>query len=466
MKSTFKVVTVRELIDLTNSGKLNPDPISQRPTTSSGPKKSQGIISAIAHGYGVGMITVRDISRDDEMQKVYPGVQYLVIDGGHRVRALVEYYTNNFKIDNLFFKELTDKEQKNFMAIEIAMESIVCTSTEAIHIFRTRNKTTDVNFIEMIMCDDQSQICREVRSRTKYYHEYKNTVHPAFNVSRSQGGDWKPECFDTDVNPRRKWDEYVFIAMLKSIGGGNVDAGQREIEALVNAEYEGKNDVTKRVLADVDRFFNDLRDFRYERGKKLNGDIFAAFQLVWFSLYEKNSEFKITMPHRFMAMVMFAYTKLTGISDTEYNNKIVDIGTPDEPELVNLKEFVRANSKNFSNSEVQRICAKFFEEEMGTDIGITFRDAKRSIATKDREEQLALQGYKCAITGLPLALEDSVWGHDVAWADGGKTAEGKVINKNINTQMGKMSVIEYKKGVDITDEEYRMIIALRNKNAA
>ena len=99
MKSTFKVVTVRDLIDLTNSGKLNPDPISQRPTTSSGPKKSQGIISAIAHGYGVGMITVRDISRDDEMQKVYPGVQYLVIDGGHRVRALVEYYTNNFKID-------------------------------------------------------------------------------------------------------------------------------------------------------------------------------------------------------------------------------------------------------------------------------------------------------------------------------------------------------------------------------
>ena len=189
MKSTFKVVTVRDLIDLTNSGKLNPDPISQRPTTSSGPKKSQGIISAIAHGYGVGMITVRDISRDDEMQKVYPGVQYLVIDGGHRVRALVEYYTNNFKIDNLFFKELTDKEQKNFMAIEIAMESIVCTSTEAIHIFRTRNKTTDVNFIEMIMCDDQSQICREVRSRTKYYHEYKNAVHPAFNVSRSQGGD-------------------------------------------------------------------------------------------------------------------------------------------------------------------------------------------------------------------------------------------------------------------------------------
>lgn len=454
MKSTFKVVTVRELIDLTNSGKLNPDPISQRPATSSGPKKSQGIVFATIFGYGVGMITVRDISVDVEMQKVYPGVQYLVIDGGHRVRAFAEYYSNRFKIDGKFFKEISDKDQKHFLNTEIAMESVVCTSIEAIHIFRTRNKTTDVNFIEMVMCDDQSSICREVRSRTKFYPEYNNTVHPLFNVSRNQGDDWKSECFDTDVNPRRKWDEYTFIAILKAIGGGNVDAGQREIEALINSEYEGKNQVSKRVLADVDRFFDDVRNFRYERGKKLNGDIFAALQLVWFAIYEKNSEFRITNSYKFMQAFMYAYTKLTGTSDTSYNNKIVDIGEG-EQELVNLKEYVRANTKNFSNSRLQRICAKLFFEEMGEDIGVTYRDSKRSLNSKQREEQLAVQSYVCALDGEALKLEDSVWGHDVSWANGGKLFDGKVIRHYHNTAMGQLTL-----------EEYKMILELRKKKAA
>jgi hypothetical protein len=457
MNSTFKVVTLRDIIDLVLSGKLNPDPISQRPTTSVSPKKSRGIISAISIGYGVGMITVRNIENDEEMQKVYPGVHYIVIDGGHRVRALVEFYTNKFSNDEKHFKDLSVKEQKDFLAIEIAMESIICTSVEAIHIFRTRNKTTDVNFMEMIMCDDQSQICREVRSRTKYYREYQNAVHPAFAVSRQQGGDWKPECFDSEMNPRRKWDEYVFIAILKAIGGGNVDAGQREIEELVAEEYKSKNKVSKRVFAIVDRFLSDVRDFRFSRGKKLNGADFAAFQLVWFGLYEQNSEFVINDMELFKTEFMNVYTKLTGTSDTSYNNKIVNIGDEDNQELVNLKEYVRTRSKNFSNSQDQRTCAKFFLNEMPkktTQYGVLFRDNVRSLNTKQREEQLALQKYKCALDGEHLTLEESVWGHDVSWADGGKLWNGKVVRRGHNTAMGQLTL-----------DEYRLILKLRKEKA-
>lgn len=453
MKSTFNVLTLREIVDLVGCGKLNPDPISQRPATSSGHKKSQGIIEALFVGYGVGMVTVRDISNDNEMQKVYPGVKYLVIDGGHRARAIYSFYKNAFKVNNKFFKELTDSEQKEFLSIQIPIEYIVCTSTEAIHTFRTRNKTTDVNFIEMVMCDDESVICKEVRARTKFYQEYQNDVHPVFATFRTDKNEVKADCFDTDVNPRRKWDEYVFIAMLKAIGGGNVDAGQREIEALVQGEYEGKNPVSKRVLAVVDRFLNDVRNFRFERGRKLNGDSFAAFQVVWFALYEQNSEFKITNITKFTLEFMDAYAKLTGTSNTEYNNKIVNVGTEDEQELVNLKEYVRTNIKNFSNSHVQNICARFFMNEMGDDIGVTFRDTKRSLNTKEREEQLAIQRYKCALDGEPLRLDESVWGHDVAWADGGKLFEGKVIRREHNTNMGTLTL-----------DEYRLILDLRKKN--
>lgn len=445
MYTKFIVKTVHELIDLALKGKLNPDPISQRPATSTGPKKSQEIIEALSQHFGVGMITVRDISQDAAMQEVYPGVHYLVIDGGHRIRALAEFAENKFKVKGKFFKELAAVDEKKLMNLEIPFEIITCTSEEATKIFRTRNKTTAVNFIEMIMCDDESAICREVRSRTKYYREYKNDVHPVFDAKRNTKGDWSPECFDGDVNPRRKWDEYVFIAILKAIGGGNVDAGQREIEALVHGEYDGKNPVTKTVLKTVDRFFNDVHDFKYRRGKKLNGDIFAALQLVWFALYEQNRDFTFNDRYLFKDRFMDAYSRLTGTGNSLYNDKTINVGTEDEPEYVFVKEFVRCNTKNFSNSVVQRQCAKIILEEMGKDIGVTFRDAKRSLSTGQREEMLAIQGYKCAIDGEPLTLSDSVWGHDTAWSKGGNLMDGAVIRKSHNRDMGCMTLSQYKK---------------------
>lgn len=451
MHTTFIVKTVHELIDLALKGKLNPDPISQRPATSSGPKKYQEIIDALSHHFGVGMITVRDISQDAAMQEVYPGVHYLVIDGGHRIRAFAEFYTNKFKVNGKYFNETEDT---SFLDLQIPFEVITCTSEEATKIFRTRNKTTSVNFIEMIMCDDESAICREVRSRTKYYREYKNDVHPVFEAKRNTKGEWTPECFDSDVNPRRKWDEYVFVAILKAIGGGNVDAGQREIEALVHGEYVGKNPVTKTVLKTVDRFFNDVHDFKYRRGKKLNGDIFAAFQLVWFALYEQNRDFTFNDRYLFKDRFMDAYSRLTGTGNNLYNDKTINVGTDDEPEFVFVKEFVRCNTKNFSNSVVQRQCAKIILEEMGIDIGITFRDAKRSLSTAQREEMLAIQGYKCAIDGEALTLADSVWGHDTPWAQGGELKDGAVIRREHNTNMGSTTL-----------DEYRLILQMRkNKN--
>jgi hypothetical protein len=141
---------------------------------------------------------------------------------------------------------------------------------------------------------------------------------------------------------------------------------------------------------------------------------------------------------------MEAYTKLTGTSNALYNGKTINVGTEDEPERVFIKEYVRANIKNFANSYVQRKCAEIFLDEMGDNIGVTFRDFKRSLTSKEREEMLALQGYKCAIDGNSLELDDSVWGHDTPWAKGGKLDEGAVIRKNHNRDMGMLTIAEYK----------------------
>lgn len=446
MKVVYIQKTAHEIIQLVLTGKLNPDPIGQRPPTSQGYTKSQDIIRSLLSGVGIGMVTLRDISQDPEMQKVYPGVLYLVIDGGHRVRALVKFYTNKFAVNNKKYKDL-GIDLNNY---PVALDITICTSKEAVEKFRNLNQTTPVNFMEMLMCDDQSEICRHVRSFTRHYAEYDNEAHDLFETVFDKTGTEKAKWFDMAPNHRRKWDEYAFIALLKAIGGGNDDAGQFHIEELVKQEYAGNNRVTKKVLATVDRFFTDILSIQSKRYKKLNTDIFAALQLTWFELYNLNPEFKIADYDEFHESFMQAYTLLTGTADTSYNRETIQYGS----ETHFLKEFMRKNITNFANADLQKLCAERFLKEMGTpeEYGVVFRDSKRSLTTSEREQKLAIQGYKCAIDGQPLKLEESVWGHDTAWAQGGQLENGAVIRKTHNQNMGTATI-----------DEYRMILQHRSK---
>ncbi len=469
MKSDFRTWSVSEIVTMATSGKLCPNPIGQRPPVSSGYSKSMGIVLSCLNGYGVGMITVRDIRNDPEMQTVYPGVDYLVIDGGHRVRALVEYYNGKFRIRGEFYRE--SEFFPSFEGIKIPVDIKICASPESIEIFRNVNETTSVNPIEMIMCDDQSEICKEVRSLTSYYKEYDNRPHLLFDTKYDNKQKHVAIHFNTAPNPRREWDKYVFVAIHKTIGKGNVDAGEKNTEELIRHEYDGRNRVSKAVLKNVERFLSDVISFQYQRrAGKLNGDIFSAFQLTWFAFYEKNQNFKITDMATFHNTFMSCYSKLTGTSDTSFNHKMIYIEHGKHTESVNIKEFFRKNMKNFSNGTYQRKCAELMLDLLAEDfnnIGVTWRDEKRSITAKEREERLALQGYRCAIDGLPLSLEDSVWGHDVAWSKGGKTSEGAVIRKSYNSDMGTMSIKQYKNAneIDLSEDELNLILNMRKKHA-
>jgi len=446
MKTVYLQKSALDLIQLAISGKLNSDPIGQRPPTSQGYAKSEKIVRSLILNIGIGMITLRDISQDEEMQKIYPGVHYLVIDGGHRIRALVRFYQNKFPIGKKKFKELNiDLSQ-----YEVALDITTCTSQEAIEKFRNLNQTTPVNPMEMLMCDDQSEVCLAVRSLTRYYSEYKNEAHDLFETAFDKHGVEKSKFFDMAPNHRRKWDEYVFLALIKFVGGGNVGAGIPTFYDAVDQEYKGNNILTKTVLKNVERFLDDVYGFANERKPyKLNTDIFAALQLVWFALYEQNKNFKIDDYTKFYESFMTAYSLLTGNANTTYNNKTIKFGG----DIYLIKEFVRTNMTNFSSSEKQKEVAKLFLAELGDDpaeYGVIFRDSKRSLTTSEREEKLALQSYKCAIDGESLRLEDSVWGHDTAWAQGGELMDGAVIRKTHNRDMGTTTL-----------DEYRLILEMR-----
>lgn len=442
MNIITKMVSALELIDLIIRGKINPDPIGQRGPVTQGTGKSEGIIESLLDGYGIGMITLRDIREDADMQKLYPGTDYLVIDGGHRTRALAGFYQNKFSVRKQIFKTM----DINLEDFSIPVMEVTCNSEQATAMFRNINDTTPVNFIEMVMANEVSEICKQVRTRTKAYDEYGNIPLPIFDTTIKNDGKLHACHWDGGApNPRRKWDEYVLIAMLKASGGGNVAAGQAEIEPFADT-----GSITKTALTVVDNMFLDALKFRQSRGKKFNKDIFAAFQLIWFGLYEQNKNFKITDMDAFTKSFMRTYSKFTGNSNSTLNDEIITF----QKKSYFVKEFIRANTKNFANADVQRKCFELLYADMGN-AGITFRDENRSVNSNVREELLALQDYTCAIDGLPLTLEDSVLGHDTPWAKGGSTVDGKVIRKTHNRDMGSVTI-----------DEYRLILQMRGELAA
>jgi len=65
---------------------------------------------------------------------------------------------------------------------------------------------------------------------------------------------------------------------------------------------------------------------------------------------------------------------------------------------------------------------------------------------------LALQDFKCAIDGQALNIDDAIFGHDTAWADGGQIEEGAIIRKVHNVNMGTTTL-----------DEYRLILEMRKQ---
>ena len=438
MKQTPGILSVQSLIELTLSQKIHPNPIGQRPPVARTFKKAEEIVKSVLSNYGMGLITLRDIRDDPEAQVIYPGYDYLVVDGGHRIRSITDFFKCKFAVNGKTYSLMSDVDLSEFSA---QVCYCVCSSREATELFRSINTTTPVNFMEMVMSDDVSKVCYEIRSRTSYVKEYDNTPKPLFDIETDQRGNVKTKCFSEDMpNPRRKWDEYVAISMIKAVGSGNVDAGQREIEALVYGDQ-----ITKTALNAVDRFLEDSFLFRKNRSNtgstKFNSDTFAAFQLVWFGLYGECKEFTISDYSKFTREFMRVYSLLTGTSNTHLNDETIVV----KKEKVFLKEFFRKNQKNFSNSLVQKECFNQFMKLTTIDkLGVVNRTEKRSISSSEREERLAIQGYVCALDGAPLSLEDSVWGHDTPWAKGGNLGDGAVIRNSHNRDMGSTTLDEYR----------------------
>jgi len=435
--------TVGDLITESTNGKINPNPIGQRPPVSEGWAKSKGIIESLLKGYSIGLITLRDIRKDTDNQKVYKGTDYLVIDGGHRIRALRDFSMNKFDVNGLRFVDLPDDAQKAFLEIVISVDAYTANNKQATEIFRRLNTVTPVNQMEMIMSNDTSNFAKEIRSRVAFYIEYENKVHPLFDTVSTNGKPPKPLNWNTDKNPRRKWDEYVAVAAAKVIGNGNVNAGLDIIEEMV----EQDTPISSKQLKKVDKFLDDTFEVKKSVNKKWNADTFAAFQVVWFGILEL-TDFKIKTPNEFAEEFYKAHSTLTGNVVNDFDTKFVEFKMSEtKKEIKTVKEFARRAIKNFANSTQQKEVAKLYLKLMRMDTEnafITKLDRVRTVSRDEKFKMLTNQKFKCAIDGLKLGIDDAIFGHDTPWSKGGLSSDAVIIRNTHNVDMGTMTISEYK----------------------
>ena len=459
IQTETKSHTIGELYALIRDLALNPNPIGQRDSTEEAAQsiKNEGIIRAIISGTGIGLLIFRDIVHEKALQALYNNVKMLVIDGGHRLRAIKNFIDGMFYVTiagkKYFWEDLSDYDRKKILDYVVSVDVKVCTSEEAMRIFKDHGSATKINAYEMLMSDDVSEITEFVRKLYRSYAEYDyNKFHPIFETTFNNRVDEVGTYFEGSPNKRALWSTYVFTVLIKAIAGSNVDAGVKNAMDLVKRQYNSDQSlITPQVANTVNRFFDDLLKYKKVTGKKITIYEFGFFESVWFQLlstYGLNG-FKLNM-EEFAKPFAQLRAALTGNTNKSpyYGLTIED----EDGDIANLRELIRKYVKAFSYGEKQSFAAKKILEEYKTNYrnrGI-IEMHQRSVSRKTREELLELSGRRCYIDiktdhcplqGKELSLDDSVYGHDLAHSKGGK--DGMVLCRHCNANMGTMRMNEY-----------------------
>lgn len=484
----YEFMTIGKLYNAmtTDALSINPNPIGQRPAAFSKYQnpKNVGIIDSILRGYGIDTICLRDITVHDvrhPIRRLYPNVGYLTIDGGHRCRAVRQFIENRFCVSvdgiSVHFSDLQGATKASnpklvgiydkFMNTTVAIKYIVCDSVQAHRWFLMINNMTKTNETESVMSDDDSEVTKFIRYNTWYVKEYDNrkVIHPIFRVGITEKSEHTTDIWKK-ANTGGWFYFHALVTLAKSIGRGNVNAGESAWKKMVADNYRGINNLTTATTKIWSRFFNDLHEFqsivRHKGG--LDDDHFGFFSALWFHLFKKyGGNFKLNMEtlapliHRSFVFLTIRRRVKKGIKKgtqhDKYDGKMVlDV----DGKKTELKTMVRQYVRSFSYGAKQEFLGDIILREIESeaedgDTGIIIMDKKRSLKLKDKELIFHAQGSKCwvedrlcksKIAGKKLTIDDCVLAHNIPYCRGGKVEDGVILCKPCHAEQGLLNLDE------------------------
>lgn len=462
----------------------NADPVGQRISVDNKNfKKSISIIISMLEGSDIGELTVSS-KQIGNVKRVD------VIDGGHRSRAILWFMLDSFAIpakQNLILK---DSENNNYDISGLRFSELpefikdyfrnycirICTyvnlsSIQETKIFRNRNQSTPVKHQEMMNAASDNLVAIFIRETARIIPDHKHTyrVHNLFDFDNKKG---KPSRLSFE-NEHLCWEELLSIFCIYTLNGGIVDAGYPEIERLYD-EYGDENTgifvkdkkklakMIEEVIACLD-FLNSVSTSLNRRFGGTNGSNLARITMAaryYFHLKSKGP-FKVNNYDRFSELLVQALYDLVGKKGSDpapandkWSNTIIDSSLTNDNN-VNYVPSKMSKWMGGYNAEAPKVkqTVLWLDEAMADlaegfdgDIGITFKDSKRTLGREDRMFLLSMQNFKCYIDGEDLTLPEAAAGHIIAHCNGGKTTREncRMIRKCHNQESSSMNLDEYK----------------------
>ena len=429
-------------------GDIDVQPVGQRLDTElkfeSGSKetKAQGIVGSILRGIDLGQITVHEC-HDGEFV-------YVSIDGGHRKRYIKAFFENEFRVNGKYFRELDKEEKDLFLDTELTFCIYSSLNVWDIgYIFRSLNKTTDVNHQEMLNSYGDIPIANAVREMVRRVTGINNEFHSLFDYTHRED---KPRNFINLQfdNKRLRIDEIVARIYCRYYDGGGIGrSDDLALEEMYEADLsqEKVEKLTAKVINRLN-FLESMASIRklYNNNSGLNQKEFSLYTRIWMYMEKEYHKFKINDNEQFYLTISQQAAEFFKPYDSQ------------EPELQKTSKFDANKSrgqqfaaslgeygKSERNREAIFTTLMWLIERIDMAKLVTLQDSKRLFPREWRELKLAEQGYKCAIDGKPLTMKNAQGGHIISHTNGGRTTYDNLvmISAEHNRKMGSYSLDDY-----------------------
>ena len=426
--------------------KIDCMPVGQRlPVKSTDKSKEVGIIKTLIDGFDFGLITIMRVSPKEE--SILVKYKYESIDGGHRKRALKSYLENEFPVNGKFFGELTEEEKNEFRAIPLTFciyEELDCATKG--FIFRTLNKTTDVNFIEMLNSYGDTPIANFVRETVRFVTQIDNPYNDLFEFSLNakKEANYKYLSFDND---RLKQDHffariaYRYVMHSKNLLGGSPDA---EIEEMYESTDIDET-VIKRVKTKTEEHLTFLRTMAILRKQKFSGGLtqheIKVLSYLYFYMQDTYGLFAMKDSEKFFEAFAIANYSLMNKDGNFKDEQVSGDSGYNVPTM--YKKFIGAP---WSTPKITQAVSYLVREMPDLESLLIIKDTTRSFSKAEAIAKLSEQKFKCAIDGRKLNLSDAEAAHIVAHTNGGMTVYSNLamVRAVYNKEMGSMNLNDYR----------------------
>ena len=404
--------------------------------------KSEAIILAILNNIDIGNITLVNVE-EEPTTWIWES-----LDGGHRKRAIRDFFQGKFTAGGRKYSELSDEEKTAFKNYELAFTQYSPLSNEMKgKIFRSLNETTHVNEIEMLNSYGNTAIANVIRETVRVVTRYDgktSLIHDLFEVTA--GGNFK---WLESNNLRLKQDEFVARVYYTFYKGGKLC---NRSTVKVQEMYDNPKTDAYKLKKKVDKFLDFLYEMskvkRQTAGRGITNSEKNTLLNIYIYLSDSfKSDVKVNDPFGFYTAFAKVYLDL-------YNDpyekwiEVPDLDFESKDSTVNqlFKDYTRNHDHADKQTQLVKWMTEHPEWEDIYDYMI-LKDRSRSFPDWMKQTALLNQDNLCEIDGLPLVWEDAEAGHIEAHALGGKTilSNCAMIRKVHNKAMGTMDVREYKK---------------------